>query len=169
MSEISSERTCHTGETEPERINRNFHELLQELRVAQAGVQILFAFLLTLPFSARFGDVDTFDRGVYLVTLVSSACAAALLIAPVSYHRMVFRRGMKRRVVLAADRLAQGGLAFLLVAMVGAVLLVVDFVVGRTEGAIVAGAMALWFVIFWYVIPSRTRWETNGEPDDPGR
>ena len=112
-------------ETEAERLDRNLNELLQELRVAQTGVQILFAFLLTLPFAARFGDVDTFELVVYVVALLAATAAAAgMIIAPVAYHRMLFRRGRKPQLVRSAHRMASGGLAFLLVAMVCSVLLV---------------------------------------------
>src|SRR3954468_6047090 len=97
-------------ETGLERWDRNFIELLQELRVAQTGVQILFAFLLTLPFTNRFGDVSRLDTVVYVITLVSAASATALLIAPVSGHRQVFRLGRKPELVRFASRLAQGGL-----------------------------------------------------------
>src|SRR5690349_19677592 len=97
-------------ETPLERWDRNFTELLQELRVAQTGVQILFAFLLTLPFTNRFTAVTGFERGVYVVTLVAAAAATALLIAPVSYHRIVFRQGRKPQLVLIASRLAALGL-----------------------------------------------------------
>src|SRR5438309_3920171 len=82
-------------ETVLERWDRNFTELLQELRVAQTGVQILFAFLLTLPFTSRFDRATGLDRGVYVTTMVAAACATALLIAPASYHRLVFRKGRK--------------------------------------------------------------------------
>src|SRR6266508_4388199 len=96
-------------ESELQRLDRNFNELLQELRVAQTGVQILFAFLLTLAFTQRFGEVTGFQRGLYYGTLVAAALATSLLIAPVSLHRLLFRRHQKGRVVIAANRLAGGG------------------------------------------------------------
>jgi len=158
VSDIDPETTMsHPGETERERLNRNFHELLQELRVAQTGVQILFAFLLTMAFAARFHEISDFDRIVYVITLMATACATALLIAPVSYHRLVFRRGMKERLVRDAHLLAQGGLAFLLLAMVGSVMLAVDVVVGIRAGLIISGVVALWFIVFWYLIPALNR------------
>jgi hypothetical protein len=136
-----------------ERWDRNLTELLQELRVAQTGVQILFAFLLTLPFTNRFGQVTRFDRGVYVVTIVAAAAATALLIAPVSYHRIVFRQGRKPQLVVIASRLALIGLGCLLVAVLGAVFLAVNVVLGVPAAAgILAGITAL-FVFLWYVLP----------------
>src|SRR5437764_8860996 len=111
-------------ETEAERADRNFSELLQELRVAQTGVQILFAFLLTLPFTQRFEKVGAGDRSVYLGTLLATALATACLIAPVSQHRILFRHRRKPELVVAANQLAQAGLAFLLIAVIGAVYLI---------------------------------------------
>jgi hypothetical protein len=145
------------GETEAERLDRNFADLLQELRVAQAGVQILFAFLLTLPFTARFGAVDAFEKGVYLVALLSAAGAAALIIAPVAYHRMLFRLGRKPELVFSAHRMASSGLAFLLVAMVCAVLLAADVVVGRVPAVLVTVVVAASFTMLWGVLPWRRR------------
>src|SRR3954471_6410283 len=102
-------------ETDLERWDRNFTELLQELRVAQTGVQILFAFLLTLPFTNRFGDVSRLDEVVYVVPLVASASATAFLIAPVSGHRQVFRMGRKPELVQFASRLLPVGLAIFVI------------------------------------------------------
>lgn len=151
-------------ETEAERLDRNYGDLLQELRVTQTGVQILFAFLLTLPFAARFGDIDAFSQRVYVVCLLSSAAAAALIIAPVAYHRMLFRQGRKPEIVRSAHRMASGGLACLLVAMVGAVLLVSDFVLGRTPAVIIAIATAAWFILLWGLLPWLRR-RRLGVPD----
>jgi hypothetical protein len=140
-------------ETRLERYDRNFVELLQELRVAQTGVQILFAFLLTLPFTNRFMDVSDLDQVVYVITLVSAATAAAFLIAPVSGHRRVFRKGRKPELVRWSSRLAQVGLAFLLVAMVGAVFLVLDVVAGLRWAGVLGAAVAALYVVLWYVLP----------------
>jgi Family of unknown function (DUF6328) len=151
-------------ESEADRLDRNFGDLLQELRVAQAGVQILFAFLLTLPFGARFGDIDVFEKIVYVGALLSAAVAAASIIAPVAYHRMLFRRGRKPQLVGAAHRLASIGLAYLLVAMVGAILLVTDFVLGRGWGLALTAAATCWFVVLWAVLP----WRARGTPEPGG-
>ena len=129
-------------ETPLERWDRNLVELLQELRVAQTGVQILFAFLLTLPFTNRFGSSGPLAKTTYLVTLVAAATASGLLIAPVSYHRLVFRQGRKPELVRTASVLAELGLACLLVCVVGSVLLVVDVVSGVGWAAGLAAGVA---------------------------
>lgn len=145
------------GESEYERLDRNFTDLLQEIRVAQTGVQILFAFLLTLPFSARFGVTTSTDRVVYFVTLLSAAAASAFLIAPVSYHRTVFRQDRKAELVRNASRMAAWGTAFLLVAIVGAVFVVVDVVVDLTGAIIAAAGVGALGVFLWYLLPL-ARW-----------
>jgi hypothetical protein len=145
--------------SEAERWNRNFQELLQELRVAQTGVQILFAFLLTLAFTNRFTELGTAQRAVYVATLVVASAATGLLIAPVSYHRIVFRRHLKPQVVRAAHKMAAGGLVFLAAAVVGAVFLVVDVVFGGLVGGLIAAGIAGWFTVFWYVVPFLARGE----------
>ena len=146
---------AHDGrdETEAERADRNFNELLQELRVAQTGVQILFAFLLTLPFTNRFTQITGFDRWVYVGTVLATATATALLIAPVSYHRLVFRRGRKAQLVRAASGLAKLGLLALLLAMLGAVFLVIDVVLGGPVAAVLVALLAVLYVSLWYVLP----------------
>jgi hypothetical protein len=146
-------------ETGLERWDRNFIELLQELRVAQTGVQILFAFLLTLPFTNRFGDIGSLDKAVYVITLVASATATALLIAPVSDHRQVFREGHKPQLVRTASMLAQAGLGVLLVAMIGAVFLVLDVVAGLGWAVGLGVAITLLFLALWYVLPKVIRRE----------
>jgi hypothetical protein len=147
------------NESSLERWDRNFIELLQELRVAQTGVQILFAFLLTLPFTNRFGDISGLDKAVYVITLVASATATALLIAPVSDHRQVFREGHKPQLVRTASMLAQAGLAALLVAMIGAVFLVLDVVAGLGWAVGLGVAITLLFLALWYVLPKVIRRE----------
>lgn len=151
-------------ETPLERWDRNLVELLQELRVAQTGVQILFAFLLTLPFTNRFGAAGPVARSAYLVTLIAAATAAALLIAPVSFHRLVFRQGHKPELVRTATVLAQLGLACLLVCVVGCVLLVVDVVTGAVWAAVLAAGVGGLYVGLWYVLPlvRRNRWRRVG-------
>ena len=140
-------------ETPLERWDRNLVELLQELRVAQTGVQILFAFLLTLPFTNRFGTSGPLAKTTYLVTLIAAATASGLLIAPVSYHRLVFRQGRKPELVRTASVLAELGLACLLVCVVGSVLLVVDVVTGVGWAAGLAAGIAGLYVGVWYVLP----------------
>ena len=153
-------------ETELERWDRNFTELLQELRVAQTGVQILFAFLLTIPFQVRFTKIGSFDHAVYVVTLVAATVATAALIAPVSFHRLMFRRGQKPQLVLIASRLAQIGLAALALAIVGAVFLVMDLVGGPGWASGLAGGVVALYLGLWYALPElmRRRIERTGEP-----
>jgi O-antigen/teichoic acid export membrane protein len=140
-------------ETELERYDRNFNELLQELRVAQTGVQILFAFLLTVAFSNRFADVSRLEKWVFVTTLLAAATAAALLIAPVSYHRLVFRQGRKPELVRVATSLAKVGLLFLGIAIVGTVFLALDEVVGGPVAAAGTACVAILYVALWYVLP----------------
>lgn len=146
------------GESEIQRIDRNFLELLQELRVAQTGVQILFAFLLGLAFTARFRELDGVQQAVYVGTLVLSACAAALLIAPVMYHRLVFRRRLKPHLVAVTHRYAMVGLTMMLLSLVGSVQLAASLVVGHWSG-LLAAVIATVFAGVWFGVPlvHRTR------------
>jgi hypothetical protein len=130
-------------ESEKERLDRNLAELLQELRVALPGVQVLFAFLLVVPFNQRFADITNFQRTVYFATLLLATAASACLIAPTAHHRIEF----------GATRLAIVGLALLALAMTGAVTLITDFLYHTTTVAIVAGAVALLFGILWFAWP----------------
>lgn len=142
------------NESELERWDRNFNELLQELRVAQTGGQILFGFLLTLPFSARFFEGTTgTQRGVYVFTLVASAVSMAFMIAPVSYHRQVFRKGRKPQVVLIASRLAQAGLLGMLLAVGGAVYLALGVATGQGWAAALTAVVVVLYILLWYVLP----------------
>ncbi len=140
-------------ETELERWDRNFTELLQELRVAQAGVQFLFAFLLTLAFTNRFGQVTAGQKTIYLVALLAAVAASGLLTAPVGYHRMLFRLGVKPRVVRTASVLAVLGLAALVVAMTCAVLLVVDVVLGGSLAVVITAGVGTFLTTLWFVLP----------------
>jgi hypothetical protein len=144
-------------ETEDEKADRRYDELLQELRVAQTGVQFLFAFLLTLAFTQRFLRINDFQLGLYVGTLIATAVAAALLIGPVPFHRIVFRRGLKPRLVAGADVMARGGLVMLLLAINGAVLLILDVALGGTWPFVISAALVAWFVLIWYVVPLTAR------------
>ncbi|MFD4411215.1 DUF6328 family protein [Streptomyces sp. NPDC058466] len=136
-------------ETPLERADRNFAELLQELRVTQTGVQILFAFLLTLAFTQRFPSLDTVQRTTYVTTLLLAVVAAALFTAPAALHRSLFQQNVKPTIVRVSSQLAHIGLYVLMLAFTGSVLLVVDVTLGRGAG-IAAGAgtlavcLALW-------------------------
>jgi hypothetical protein len=143
-----------------ERADRNFAELLQGLRVAQTGGQILFGFLLSLPFTAYFGQIDAFQRSVYLFTLFGSAVTIMLLGAPAAAHRLMFQRGRKRELVRLGHRFAGSGLAVLAVTMTAGFLLVVDVAVGRGAAVLGASLMALTFAALWLLIP----WSGMQEP-----
>lgn len=140
-------------ETEVARARRNFAELLQELRVTQAGVQILFAFLLILAFTPEFEVSEPFLRAVYLVALLAAAGATALLIGPVPYHRLVFQQRRKPMLVRVAHRMAFGGLALVAVSMVSAVLLAADSILGRGPAIVVSAVTGVWFLAVWLVLP----------------
>jgi high-affinity Fe2+/Pb2+ permease len=143
------------NETEKERIDRNLIELLNELRVALPGVQVLFAFLLVLPFSQGFADVTDFQKIVFLVTLLATALSAIMLIAPSMHHRLQFREGNKAEILRDANRLAVLGMTSLAVAMVGAVMLITDFVFDSDTMIVVVAAVSLTFLIVWYLMPGR--------------
>lgn len=143
------------NETEKERVDRNLLELLNELRVALPGVQVLFAFLLVLPFSSGFADVTRFQRDVYLFTLIAATLSAVLLIAPSMHHRLQFRQGNKREILRDANRLAILGMTALALAMCGAVVLVTDFVFGAGTMVATAVAVGVAFLIVWYLMPAR--------------
>ena len=137
----------------PERIDRNWAELLQELRVTQTGVQILTGFLLTIPFSARFESLDKMQRTVYLCVLSGSMLATALLVAPVVYHRVLFRQRQRVWLVAAGNRSAKAGMVALAATVSGVTWLVFDVVVGRTAGLLALGVASVAFVVLWWLVP----------------
>lgn len=144
------DRRSQDVETEQERLNRQLDQLLNELRVAMPGVQVLFAFLLAVPFQQRFGQVTEFQKMVYFVTLLASAAATALFIAPTAYHRIVFTEGDKPRIVRISSKLALAGIACLAVAMNGAVLLVTDLLFEELTVTITVVAMGMLYVALWF-------------------
>jgi presenilin-like A22 family membrane protease len=147
----------HRDETDTERLDRNLIELLQEVRVVQTGVQVLFAFLLTVPFSSRFDEITGFQRAAYFTALVGATAASVLLIAPTALHRILFRMGQKDYMVDMSNRLALGGLVSTAVAMVAVMLLVADVMFGMGIGLAIALLTALAFAAVWFVIPMRRR------------
>src|SRR4051794_15839544 len=150
------------GETEEEKADRRYNELLQELRVAQTGVQFLFAFLLTLAFSQRFGRISDGQTWLYVGTLLVTAAASALLIGPVPLHRALFARGLKPRLVRGADALARAGLVMLLLGINGAVLLILDVVLGGVLPFVLSGVTTLFFVLVWGIYPLSVRERPGG-------
>jgi hypothetical protein len=144
-------------ESEAERDDRNLAELLQELRVAGLGVQVLFGFLLSLPFTTRFTHLSHGQRNLYLASLVLSAVATALLLGPVAYHRLVFRRGQKEALVRVANVMAILGLATVGLAVSAAVLLVTGYVVGGLAAAVITALVFCMFGGLWFVLPLTRR------------
>src|SRR3982751_4304629 len=157
--------TDRPRETEAERADRNFGDLLQEIRVAQTGVQILFAFLLTMPLQSRFERLDDWERATFIAALLLSAGASVCLIAPVAYHRALFARRMKTHVVKAASRFAILGLALLALAITCAVDLVLDLVLGRTPALFIAAGLVALLAVAWAVLPLVKRF-TDDRSDD---
>jgi MFS family permease len=141
------------GETEAERGDRNLIELLQELRVAGLGVQVLFGFLLSLPFTSRFAGLSHPQRGLYLVSVVLAALATALLLGPVAYHRLVFRQHRKERLVKDANIMAILGLAAVGLAVSAAVLLVVSYVAKGAPTVIITVCIVCLFAGLWFGLP----------------
>src|SRR3954462_10539755 len=156
------------NETPLERWDRNLAELMQEVRVAQTGVQVLFGFLLTVPFTVRFQDISTTERAVYFVTLMLAGAAAVLLIAPTSHHRVLFRRGDKERLVMVANGYAIAGLVAVAATMVGAVLLVSLLVIGSVGAALASAAAAAGCAWCWYLEPLRRRRSLARASSPPG-
>jgi hypothetical protein len=146
-----------TDEDKGERINRELLELLNELRVALPGVQVLFAFLLAVPFTQRFPEATDFQRGVFFGTLLCTAISAALLISPSAYHRVHFRQRNKEELLLSSNRLAIAGLGFLAAAMVGAVVLITDVIYGPLATVCFGLGAAALFGWFWAVLPLMRR------------
>ncbi len=142
-------------ESESQRLDRNLGELLQELRVALPGVQVLFAFLLAVPFQQNFSEITGFQEKTYFVTLLCTAISAALLISPTAYHRLNFRRQRKDELVVISNRLAIAGLAFLALAMTGAIVLITDVLFGTTATVIFGVAALAMFVALWALLPLR--------------
>ena len=149
-------------ETEPERLNRELDQLLQELRVAMPGVQVLFAFLLAVPFQQRFVDVTEFQKDVYFGTLLAACAASALFVAPTAYHRLMFRGRDKARLVAMSSKLALAGLVCLAIAMNGAVLLVTDVLFGTTTVVVTVVLTSALFAGLWFALGLARRMSYDG-------
>src|SRR3954453_8807141 len=135
---------------EHEPLNRQLLELLNELRVALPGVQVLFAFLLAVPFQNRFAQATSFEKHVYLVTMLASATATACLIAPTGYHRLLFQRGDRPRIIEHGTRMLIVGLGCLAVAMTGAVYLITEFLFSTATAIAIGAAAGLLFFWLWF-------------------
>jgi hypothetical protein len=141
------------GETEDERADRNFQDILQELRVAQTGVQILFGFLLTMPLQARFERLDDYERALLILSVLLLACATACIIAPVAWHRVLFRHRLKKEIVDASNVFAKAGLAFLALGIVVSILLMFDLVLARWLAITLGVALGVLLFMLWAVSP----------------
>jgi uncharacterized protein DUF6328 len=137
-------------DTDYARTERQLGELLSEVRIAMPGVQLLFAFLLVVPFNQRFAEATQFQRDVYVVVLLCAAFASALLIAPTAYHRIMFHRGDRPRLIASATRMTLAGLVLLALAMTGAVLLVTDFVFSTATSIACTAAVFAAFAWLWF-------------------
>jgi hypothetical protein len=159
------------NESPTERLDRNWADLLQELRVTQTGVQLLTGFLLTLPFQQRFTQLSAAQHGVYLATVALSAAATVLLIAPVSLHRGLFRRHARRELVSAAHRCAMAGLGLLGLAVTGVTLLIFDVVSGPAAGVIAGACTFVGVATLWGLLPwvQRSRADDQDSPAGSGR
>jgi hypothetical protein len=157
------DRPSGRDESEDERLDRNLGELLQELRVALPGVQVLFAFLLAVPFQQNFTEITSFEKDVYFATLLLTAISAVMLIAPSAYHRLTFHFQHKRRLVFLANRFAIVGLAFLALAMTGAIVLITDVLFGPVMTAVTGAAAFSMFLVFWLLLPLRRRFRYLAE------
>jgi hypothetical protein len=146
------------GESSGERLDRHWNELLQELRLAQTGTQILFAFLLGIAFQNQFHTTDGFTHAVYASTLIAAALAVALFLAPVAFHRLLYQQGLRDRLITITDRLARGGMACLIVSICGGVLIALDVVLPRGIAVAVVTGILLWFVAFWLAVPAYVRY-----------
>jgi uncharacterized protein DUF6328 len=145
------------GETEAERDDRNLIELLQELRVAGLGVQVLFGFLLSLPFTSRFGALSHPQRVLYVASIALAAIATALLVGPVAYHRIVFRRHRKEQLVRDANVMAILGLAAVGLAISSAVLLVLSYVTKSLPAVVITVVILCLFAALWFALPLARR------------
>jgi predicted membrane channel-forming protein YqfA (hemolysin III family) len=145
------------NESKEERLDRELIELLNELRVALPGVQVLFAFLLTVPFSQRFGQLTDLQRDVYFGTFLATALASLLFIAPTAYHRLRWRDRDKEQLLQTSNREAIAGTVFLALAITGTVFVITDLLFGVPWASGIAGAFAGLLVWFWYGLPLRRR------------
>lgn len=153
MHERDADPDDGRSETHNERADRNWNELLQELRVTQTGTQILTGFLLTIPFQQRFTDLDTYQQDLYLVLVVLAVLATALFVAPVSLHRVLFRRRLKPELVSAGSWFARAGLVVLALVMAGSAMLIFDVVLARAAGVTVGIASIVLLTVSWWLVP----------------
>ena len=153
----NDDRGAEPGESPKERHDRELIELLNELRVALPGVQVLFAFLLAVPFAQGWKEVTAFQRDVFFIAFLATTLSSALMIAPTSYHRLRWREEDKGRIVQISNRLTIAGLLALLVAIAAVVLLVTDYIFEKTTAVATTVAVVAIFVALWYGLPLYSR------------
>ncbi|MFJ8743512.1 DUF6328 family protein [Embleya sp. NPDC127516] len=151
-------------ETSKERLDRELNELLQGLRIALPGVQFMYAFLLTVPFAQGFARVTEFQKDVFLVALISTALSSVCFIAPAVQHRLLFRGGLKDVLLRRSNRYGIAGAVALAVAMISAILLVVDYLFGRSWALSMAIPLAVLILWVWLLQPMVTRFRRAGDP-----
>lgn len=147
------ESSGQKDETKGERLDRELIELLNELRVALPGVQVLFAFLLTVPFTTRFSDLSTLQRNTYFFAFIATAVATALLMAPTAHHRLRWRQWDKERLLRVSNRLTIAGLAAVVLAMAASTFVISDLLFGIRSAAWIAAALVVGFVGLWFGVP----------------
>jgi hypothetical protein len=155
-------------ETPTERLDRNWNELLQELRVTQTGVQLLTAFLLSLPLQQRFSSLKTYQHGLYLVAVVLSVIATGLLVTPVAVHRKLFRQHEKDRLVTIGDRAARIGLAFLAGSVTFVVALIFGVVIDGVAALVAGGLTVVLLAVLWWLVPHWVLHRGHSDLDQPG-
>ena len=154
-------------ETPGETLDRDYSEILQEVRVAQTGVHLLLAFLLTLAFTPKFGAFNEIERNIYVASLVLGAASNALLIAPAPFHRLMGRRRLRRQLVRASGRFALCGVTLLMLALTSSLLLILEVVVDTHQATWIAGGTLGWFALWWYVAPIWSRLRNRHTDEEP--
>jgi hypothetical protein len=163
QTETKTASSGDSGESEKERLDRNFQELLQGLRVALPGVQFLFAFLLILPFQQGYADVTDFQEKIYFGALVCTAIATACLIAPPVRHRLLFRQGVKDWILFNSNTVVQVGFVFLAVAICAVIVLIADYIYSSTVAVLASGGIAVLLAWLWFASPLIERAKEGSE------
>jgi hypothetical protein len=149
------------------RENRELIELLNELRIVLPGVQVLFAFLLTVPLTGRYDDLNPFEEGLFITAFFASAAAAIMLVAPTAYHRIRWRKRDKEALLVTSNRLALAGLGFLAIAMVAVIGLVTDLIASDSVAILCTGVATMVILLLWFAIPLSRRVRVDRDRADP--
>ena len=157
-----SDDKAKSGEDTKERLDRELIELLNELRVALPGVQVLLAFMLTLPFTQKFGELSDLQTGTFVVALLSTSCAIVFFMNPTSYHRLRFREGDKEQILITSNRLAIAGIALMGVGLAAVVFLIIDVLTSTLTAVAVGLALAILIASLWFALPLVRRMRESG-------